>query len=534
MWCHHEEKTRWPQTQNDHKAGRDVHKQHRGVSPARGARLSLKGTISTAVSHLATHSLRQPGAWALHLCPLLLKLRHTAWKHPDAWLAVLFSGAPHARTHFFLRLPEFAVRAYRRLYGSPSPCAPRLAGAHSSTDRAAPTMTRVEDGREMNALPENRHIWGGPVNAARSTGKESFFLPLLLLQGAELFLPCCFGVNRRRSREKKAVLHAAYRAHEVWDIFFHPVQQRPRNAARFCLKEEVCVWREGEEFLPSSLTLFSIICFFFVCVFVFRARCFERQGRLRAAGVVWGWRWWCSVERRWRRRRRAVCSTAQTSGGPSLRLNHNNTADSPRRAGREGSGDLGGWKEKKKNLDTYNGVKMTMSVPERKSGSEGKEEESEDESEILEESPCGRWQKRKEQVGLCVCVRARACVCSCNCHQPALWSGNKSMELQSLNQAGHVPPSSVMQFSRARPESIKCPIPPLTRRTDVSVDLLSLCQWDRNRLFHPRRLFSSFLSRRITVRDLDIEPEVLRGSDSLKIQGGCKSQRDNVQCKFST
>uniref|UniRef100_A0A3Q3W9I0 Nuclear receptor-binding protein 2 n=1 Tax=Mola mola TaxID=94237 RepID=A0A3Q3W9I0_MOLML len=41
---------------------------------------------------------------------------------------------------------------------------------------------------------------------------------------------------------------------------------------------------------------------------------------------------------------------------------------------------------------------MTMSVPERKSGSEGKEEESEDESEIVEESPCGRWQKRKEQV----------------------------------------------------------------------------------------------------------------------------------------
>ncbi|KAJ8397404.1 hypothetical protein AAFF_G00439530 [Aldrovandia affinis] len=40
---------------------------------------------------------------------------------------------------------------------------------------------------------------------------------------------------------------------------------------------------------------------------------------------------------------------------------------------------------------------MTMSVPERNSGSGGKEEESEDESEILEESPCGRWQKRKEQ-----------------------------------------------------------------------------------------------------------------------------------------
>ncbi|KAJ8375023.1 hypothetical protein SKAU_G00056030 [Synaphobranchus kaupii] len=41
---------------------------------------------------------------------------------------------------------------------------------------------------------------------------------------------------------------------------------------------------------------------------------------------------------------------------------------------------------------------MTMSVQERNSGSGGKEEESEDESEILEESPCGRWQKRKEQV----------------------------------------------------------------------------------------------------------------------------------------
>uniref|UniRef100_A0A8C9VYB2 Nuclear receptor-binding protein 2 n=1 Tax=Scleropages formosus TaxID=113540 RepID=A0A8C9VYB2_SCLFO len=39
-----------------------------------------------------------------------------------------------------------------------------------------------------------------------------------------------------------------------------------------------------------------------------------------------------------------------------------------------------------------------MSVPEMSSGSGGKEEESEDESEIVEESPCGRWQKRKEQV----------------------------------------------------------------------------------------------------------------------------------------
>ena len=28
-------------------------------------------------------------------------------------------------------------------------------------------------------------------------------------------------------------------------------------------------------------------------------------------------------------------------------------------------------------------------------------DESEDESEVLEESPCGRWQKRREQVGPC-------------------------------------------------------------------------------------------------------------------------------------
>ncbi|XP_029448118.1 nuclear receptor-binding protein 2 isoform X2 [Rhinatrema bivittatum] len=33
-----------------------------------------------------------------------------------------------------------------------------------------------------------------------------------------------------------------------------------------------------------------------------------------------------------------------------------------------------------------------------KGGSRSKEEESEDECEVLEESPCGRWQKRKEQV----------------------------------------------------------------------------------------------------------------------------------------
>lgn len=36
---------------------------------------------------------------------------------------------------------------------------------------------------------------------------------------------------------------------------------------------------------------------------------------------------------------------------------------------------------------------MAASAPQ-----EEEEEESEDESEILEESPCGRWQKRREEV----------------------------------------------------------------------------------------------------------------------------------------
>lgn len=41
-----------------------------------------------------------------------------------------------------------------------------------------------------------------------------------------------------------------------------------------------------------------------------------------------------------------------------------------------------------------------MAVPEPDARrAQEKEEESEEESEVLEESPCGRWQKRREQVG---------------------------------------------------------------------------------------------------------------------------------------
>lgn len=39
-----------------------------------------------------------------------------------------------------------------------------------------------------------------------------------------------------------------------------------------------------------------------------------------------------------------------------------------------------------------------VTQPPATAATEDEEEESEDESEILEESPCGRWQKRREEV----------------------------------------------------------------------------------------------------------------------------------------
>lgn len=41
---------------------------------------------------------------------------------------------------------------------------------------------------------------------------------------------------------------------------------------------------------------------------------------------------------------------------------------------------------------------VTQAPPAPTTATEDEEEESEDESEILEESPCGRWQKRREEV----------------------------------------------------------------------------------------------------------------------------------------
>lgn len=43
-------------------------------------------------------------------------------------------------------------------------------------------------------------------------------------------------------------------------------------------------------------------------------------------------------------------------------------------------------------------VSPPVSVVNQPAATEDEEEESEDESEILEESPCGRWQKRREEV----------------------------------------------------------------------------------------------------------------------------------------
>lgn len=48
-----------------------------------------------------------------------------------------------------------------------------------------------------------------------------------------------------------------------------------------------------------------------------------------------------------------------------------------------------------------------MAAPEpapRRGREREREDESEDESDILEESPCGRWQKRREQVGTAGCL----------------------------------------------------------------------------------------------------------------------------------
>ena len=42
-----------------------------------------------------------------------------------------------------------------------------------------------------------------------------------------------------------------------------------------------------------------------------------------------------------------------------------------------------------------------VTQPPATAATEDEEEESEDESEILEESPCGRWQKRREEVVDC-------------------------------------------------------------------------------------------------------------------------------------
>lgn len=42
-----------------------------------------------------------------------------------------------------------------------------------------------------------------------------------------------------------------------------------------------------------------------------------------------------------------------------------------------------------------------VTQPPATAATEDEEEESEDESEILEESPCGRWQKRREEVEDC-------------------------------------------------------------------------------------------------------------------------------------
>lgn len=58
----------------------------------------------------------------------------------------------------------------------------------------------------------------------------------------------------------------------------------------------------------------------------------------------------------------------------------------------------GGWQSPNPASPERRGAGMAVPEPDARLAQE-KEEESEEESEILEESPCGRWQKRREQVG---------------------------------------------------------------------------------------------------------------------------------------
>lgn len=61
-------------------------------------------------------------------------------------------------------------------------------------------------------------------------------------------------------------------------------------------------------------------------------------------------------------------------------------------------------------------VSMVSQAP-ATAATEDEEEESEDESEILEESPCGRWQKRREEVlemSVGVFARGKSVTCHIN------------------------------------------------------------------------------------------------------------------------
>ncbi|KAM7369752.1 hypothetical protein PAMP_011048 [Pampus punctatissimus] len=126
----------------------------------------------------------------------------------------------------------------------------------------------------------------------------------------------------------------------------------------------------------SFLILEGVLCLISISFFFL-------QDVLSAKGAESGWCLHCADKRR-------IVSSVCVS--VCVCVSSTTTEQDKTGAGREKVGKVCGG-----NLEIYGG-KMTMSVSERKSGSEGKEEESEDESEILEESPCGRWQKRKEQV----------------------------------------------------------------------------------------------------------------------------------------
>lgn len=66
------------------------------------------------------------------------------------------------------------------------------------------------------------------------------------------------------------------------------------------------------------------------------------------------------------------------------------------------------------------------------------EDESEDESQILEESPCGRWQKRKEEVGVMIRMMILAMFTSIFLGQWSTWEDEPGATANRRKDTGYI------------------------------------------------------------------------------------------------